>query len=186
MLDAEIVQLVAQKLGVSPEVACIHDEQVEGFAQRLFEAMSYFSPPVLPNDVAALNVNDITYGLTLKQVLLTAGELGHVVFVGRGAQLTLASYRDVLHVRVVAPLPKRIERVMHRAGLNAAVARELIHKKDREREESIKELHHCSITDAHLYDLTINTGFLDLPCSTELALRALDLKAQSLFHPSGA
>ncbi|GCE28602.1 hypothetical protein KDA_40860 [Dictyobacter alpinus] len=183
VLDSGIVQLVARKLDISPEVASTHDEQVEGFAQRLFEAMQYFSPPVLPENPLELSVNDITYGQTLGQVLTTAADIGHVVIVGRGAQVTLASYKDVLHLRVVAPTSQRINCVMRRDNLDALTAGEYVYRKDRERERSVKELHHCAISDAHLYDLIINTGALNLCCATELALRALDYKAQSLLHP---
>jgi cytidylate kinase len=104
----------------------------------------------------------------LNQIILTAAALGHVVIVGRGSQALLAAHRDVLRIMVVAPLEQRVAYVMRRENLNAQAARDRISHKDHERTRALKELHHCDGNDAHLYDLVINTGVLDLQSAVDM------------------
>jgi len=55
------------------------------------------------------------------------------VIVGRGGQVLLADRRDVLHVRVVAPLEHRVVYVALREGLDMDTARARVQAKDRAR-----------------------------------------------------
>jgi cytidylate kinase len=53
-----------------------------------------------------------------KQMIRTLAARGHVVIMGRGAQVVLKEAPRVLHVRIVAPLPTRIRRVAQEEGLS--------------------------------------------------------------------
>ncbi|GHO82798.1 cytidylate kinase-like family protein [Dictyobacter formicarum] len=184
LMDAQIIQLVAQKLGISRAIAQSHDEQVEGFAQRLFESTQYFMPPVALSEVIGPSINDLAYGHALGQVLRAAVDMGHVVIVGRAAQVVLATDRSVLHVRIVAPLAQRIVYVMRRESLDAKAAAERIKQKEHQMHQSIKEQYGRDNNDAHLYDIIINTGVLDLHAAVELVCLALARKAQKLMIPA--
>lgn len=188
LLDHQIVQRVAEKLGITEDEAEAHDERVESFAARLLESMQYAlpQPPVVPDTYEGIirPFDEKTYQQTLKQTILIATALGQVVIVGRGAQVLLASHRDVLHVRIVAPLEERVTYVMQRENLNEAAARARIDHKDQERRHAFKELHHCNSDDAHFYDLVINTGVLELQSAVDLILFALERKAQRLSLPT--
>ena len=59
------------------------------------------------------------YRDALRKVVDAAVAKGQVVIVGRASQTLLAQRRDVLHIRVIAPLDKRIAYVQRREGLNA-------------------------------------------------------------------
>ena len=63
-----------------------------------------------------------------------------VVIVGRSAQVLLAGRRDVLHLRVVAPLESRIAYVARREGLDPDAAKARIHQKDHDREHYLLEV----------------------------------------------
>lgn len=188
LLDHQIVQRVAEKLGITEEEAEAHDERVESFAIRLLESMQYAlpQPPVVQDTYEGIvrPFDEKTYQQTLDQTIQFAAALGQVVIVGRGSQVLLAGHRDVLHVRVVAPLEQRVAYVMQRENLNAAAAQARISHKDQERRHALKELHHCNSDDAHLYDLVINTGVLDLQSAVDLILFALERKAQRLSLPT--
>jgi cytidylate kinase len=188
LLDHQIVQRMAEKLGITEDEAEAHDEHVESFATRLLESMQYAlpQPPVLQDTYESIvrPFDEKTYQQTLNQTILTAAALGQVVIVGRGAQALLAKHRDVLHVRIVAPLDRRIAYVMQRENLNVAAAQARISHKDQERRHALKELHRCHSDDAHLYDLVINTGVLDLQSAVDLILLALERKAQRLSLPT--
>ena len=106
------------------------------------------------------------------------------MIVGRGAQVLLADRREVLHLRIVAPLSVRITYVMHREGLDHPAAQERIQRKDRDRARFLRTEHQQNPEDAHLYDLVVNTGVLDLDSTVDLAVDALERKARRQAIPS--
>jgi cytidylate kinase len=189
LLDHQVVKQVASQLGISEREAAVHDEHVEGFTQRLLESMRYsrgvLSSGVFPTEEneSAMVVDDRTYNAALRQVLLTAYELGKVVIVGRGAQAILKPYRDVLRIFVVAPLDKRIAYVMEREGLSETAARNRIRRKDHDRGQAFREFYRDDPRDVHLYDLVINTDVLDLQAAVDLSILALERKESKLALP---
>ena len=82
---------------------------------------------------------------------------GHVILVGRGATLVTAQLPNVFHVRLIASLPKRIERVQKLHGLDPGLAARLIRKEDRGRRRYVKAHFHARLDADLLYDLVINT-----------------------------
>jgi cytidylate kinase len=188
LLDHQIVQRVAQKLGISEDEARAYDEHVESFTTRLLESMQYVVPqaPLLQDTYEDIvkPVDEKAYQQALGQIIQVAAALGQVVIVGRGSQALLASHRDVLRVLVVAPLDLRISYVMRRENLNKAAAQDRIARKDHERIRALKEQYHCDGFDPRLYDLVINTGVLDLDSCVDLILLALERKAQRLSLPT--
>jgi cytidylate kinase len=113
-----------------------------------------------------------------------AAETGHVVIVGRGSQVVLANRRDVLHVRIVAPLELRIPYVMKREGLDYNTARSRIQVKDQDRHRFLQEEYHHRPDETALYDIVLNTGAFDLDTAVEFILLALQRKAERLSLPA--
>ena len=187
LLDHQVVERVAQRLGVNTNEADVYDEHVEDFVTRLFETMRYLAPSIPDSSIITpeeLALDSKSYHEALKQVLLASVKLGPGVIVGRGAQIVLASHRDVLHVKVIAPLQERIRYVMQREKLNAAAAQSLIEHKDHERKQELKNFYHANPDDDHPYDLVVNTGVIDLQSAVDLILLALERKAQRLSVPA--
>ena len=116
-------------------------------------------------------------------VVQAAVSNGHVVIVGRGAQAILADRHDVLHVRVVAALEERISYVMIREGLNHDEAQNRIKQKDRQRGRYLNYHYHTDSSDAHLYDLVVNSSVIALDDITTLICDALASKALRLDTP---
>ncbi len=56
---------------------------------------------------------------------------GNVVLVGRAGQVILKDHRDVMHVRIVAPIALRIERIAARQRVSPAAARAQVETSDR-------------------------------------------------------
>jgi cytidylate kinase len=120
------------------------------------------------------------YQEALKHVVEGAVASGHVVIVGRGGQVLLGQQRDVLHVRIVAPLEQRIPYVMRRESINRDDARTRIQVKDQDRMRYLQAVHHRRTDDAVLYDLILNTAVLSLDQTVELISVALQEKATRL------
>lgn len=101
------------------------------------------------------------YAALLQRHLLEAAVADHVVIVGRGGAFLLAGIPTALHVRIVAPLAARIERIMRREHADHDSVRALIERIDRERAGFIRAIYHRPWDDPAGYDLTCDTGLLE-------------------------
>jgi cytidylate kinase len=183
LIDHEVVAQVARRLGVSEAEAEVYDEHVDSLAERALSSLNVLASPVPAFPIAFATDSD-EYDTARRAVVAAAVQAGQVVIVGRGAQALLADRRDALHVRIVAPLAARVAYVMQREGLNHGAAQARIQAKDRDRARFLATEHQHRPDDAHLYDLIVNTGVLDLDSVVDLLVRALERKAQRLATPA--
>ncbi len=184
LIDHEVVVRVAQKLHVSEEEAEDHDERVEGLASRILKSLRLIHPTMPVTIEMPLSMDSRAFHEARSQIIEGAVAAGHVVIVGRGAQAHLAQRRDVLHVRIVAPLEARIAYVVSREGLDRATAQARILRKDHERARYLETFYHRSSSDPHLYDLVLNTGILDLESAVDVIDLVLERKAKRLAVPT--
>jgi cytidylate kinase len=186
VIDHEVVVQVAQHLGCSVPEAAKYDERAEGLVSRIFNTVQVLHPHMPLTVPLQLMIDSRTYNEARRRVIYWAAmEVGHVVIVGRGAQVLLARRRSVLHVRVVAPLEQRVAYVMQREGLSQAEARARIQLKDRNRIHYLQVVHGQNAEDAHLYDLVVNTSVLHLDSVVDLICLALERKARRLSVKTG-
>ena len=111
---------------------------------------------------------------TTQSLIRAAHEQDKVVMVGRGGQVVLQDMPDVLHVRVLAPIELRIQRVEQSAGVTAAAARDLVRRRDQAAADYVKHFYDVDSADPFLYDVVINTRKITPPVATELIIKALD------------
>ncbi len=191
LIDHAIIVQAARELEVYETEVEKHDEEfVESTLSRILKRIwpassGGFSPSGAPALFAspARMEEARAYQETLRHIITAAAATGHVVLVGRGGQVLLADKRDVLHVRVVAPLELRVAYVVHREGLDLDAARERVQAKDRARTRYMQTHYRCQHEDPHLYDLVINTAVLDLDRAVDLICLALEDKASRLSVP---
>jgi CMP/dCMP kinase len=169
LVDHQIVAEAARKLGVHEAVVAAHDEKAGGIISRVFQ----WPYPIPPEEAQA-------YYETLRRVVLEAANTGHAVIVGRGGQVLLADRRDVLHVRVVAPLEQRVAYVVRREGLDTDTARTRAQQKESDRIRYYQTQFQCQPDDPHLYDLVFNTAILTLDSIVDQICQALEQKASRL------
>jgi hypothetical protein len=101
------------------------------------------------------------YAALLQRFILEAAAGERVVIVGRGGAFVLAGVPTALHVRIVAPLAERIERIMRREHIDHDSVRRLIERVDRERGGFIKAIYHRPWDDPAAFDATYDTSLLD-------------------------
>lgn len=104
----------------------------------------------------------------VKGALLEFAHQGNCVMVGRGGQVVLGNIPGILHIRVVTPMEKRIERVMKRFECDERHAAKIIDQNDHERSGFHKFFFDCNWEDSGLYDLVINTGTLSLETAANI------------------
>ncbi len=183
LIDHEVVVRVAQQLHVSEADAEAYDETVESRATRILNSLRLLQPMMPVLDVPQTITSRAFYEARC-QVIEGVVATGPVVIVGRGAQAHLADRRDVFHVRIVAPLEARIAYVMRRERRDEAAARARILQKDEERRRYLQTFYQRQPSDAHLYDIILNTGVLDLDSAVDLIYLALERKARRLAVPA--
>jgi len=99
---------------------------------------------------------------TAETMLALAGA-GNVILIGRGAHMVTARLPHVLHVRLVAPLDKRIEHAhqfYHENNQTEAQARKFCLREDAARRRYLKKYFGADIEDPLLYHMIINTGLV--------------------------
>lgn len=183
LIDHEAVLRIAKELDVSEEEAEAHDERKAGFFEQLLTTMQGIDPALYMNLPPEAFKNARDYRVALEHVISKAVEGGHVVIVGRGSQVLLRDRRDVLHIRVVASIERRIPYIMQREELDKDAAKKRIHSKDTDRVRYLESTYNCNPTDAHLYDLILNTDVLDLDSVVDLIILALQRKVQKRDVP---
>lgn len=186
LVDHEMVIRLAQRLNISEYEAAAYDEHSAGLLERMLMSMRAIDPSMLVN-VAGNSMNsEEVYHQALHQVVVAAAQQRHVIIIGRGSQIVLRNYRDVLNVRIVAPLEQCITYVMQREGLNYDDAKSRIQMKDRDRKRYLHAQYHIDNDDPHLYDMILNTGVVDLDSVVDLICLALERKSSRLSLPIDA
>jgi cytidylate kinase len=192
LLDHAVIEQTARELEVHETEVEKHDEEyVESTLSRIQNRIQKFiptgsttagEPSVFASPPPATETR--AYQDTMSQIITAAANTGHVVIVGRAGQVLLADKRDVLHIRVVAPLELRVAYVARREGLDLDAARKRVQEKDRARTRYMKTHYHCEHEDPHLYDLVINITVLDLDSAVDLICLAVERKASRLSVPA--
>jgi cytidylate kinase len=92
------------------------------------------------------------------ETLLQLAGLGGAILIGRAGNIVTARLPNVLHVRLVAPLEDRIERICRDDHKTPSEARRFCLEEEQARARYVKTYFHADINDALLYHLVINTS----------------------------
>lgn len=171
LLDQQIVDLVAARLGAPASYVAARDEHVESFVDRLFRVIT----SAYPEAYAAEGLPDWSEE---RLVELTASIIReHVgvhplVVIGRGAPMLLRDRRDAVRAFVTAPFDLRVKRVQARTGCSADEAVRDVKKSDQHRLAYMQQYYHADWRDLRVYDLIVNTEHLSLDAAAELIVAA--------------
>lgn len=107
---------------------------------------------------------------TMIEVLAAAD---NVIIVGRAGQAILQQDTDALHLRVIAPLEARIQRIVKAHDIPPQAARAQIEDSDSYRASYLQRFYNIRWDDPSLYHLVINTGHISLETSAEVVCTAV-------------
>jgi cytidylate kinase len=125
-----------------------------------------------PAFVAAGTVSEERYLRLLQAALLELSRAGRVLITGRGAEALLRDQPTSIHARVVAPLERRVSRVMELLRADRTVALEAIEHADSVHSGYLKYAMNVNWTDPSLYDLTINAARFPADHAVEMIVAA--------------
>ena len=94
----------------------------------------------------------------LNQVIQAVAHHGHVVILGRSGFEVLGGFADVIHVRLQAPFPVRVGRVMEQQGLSFEQAETAVKESDKTRVAFVEEFYKIPWDSIHAFDMVLNTG----------------------------
>ena len=113
------------------------------------------------------------YFEVLGQLMTELAVRGDVLLVGRGGSCFLRDHPRAFHVRLVAPMPIRLRRVMEYRWLAEAPARKLIAESDDRRRRFYQDYFEVDWSDPLEYDMTVNSGRLG-PTAVDLVALAAE------------
>jgi cytidylate kinase len=148
--DRELLEQEAVRLGVPEAELEKIDERGAGIFQRFRPGSIYQR-----------------YFEALGQLMHELAERGDAILVGRGGSRILRDDPRAFHVRLVAPLPVRVRRVMEYRWVQEGVAKKLIADSDSRRSNFCESYLGVDWSSPLEYDLTVNSGRLG-PAAVDL------------------
>jgi cytidylate kinase len=106
-------------------------------------------------------------------LILATAHHGNVVMLGRGCFAALQGLSDVLNVRLKAPLPLRIKRVMRARKMTHDEAAVFVAEKDGLVADFARDSHGLSPDDPTFFDLVIDTGKVPRDSAVRILVEAV-------------
>ena len=91
-----------------------------------------------------------------------------------GAQIVLRDVHQVYRLRVVAPTHLRVLHLRQVHGMSTDEALEFVRKHDRRRRNVVRQVFDHDLRDWGLYDMVLNTAYLDVEAGTEIVKGAIE------------
>jgi cytidylate kinase len=171
LLDNEVVDAVASRLGLSVEEVKAREERMPSLVERLATALALGAQDW--NPVASTRRPTEEQMLEVTQhIVEEAVSRGPVVIVGRGAQSMLSARTDAMHVFCYASRKAMIARCAERDKLSPADAARMVEDTNRRRREWVERNWERDWTAHENYHLSVNTGRLGIDESAQLIAHA--------------
>jgi cytidylate kinase len=179
----EIIFHIAQKAGVATESVEKYDQEHYNKWNLIIDSLrisSHFSPDYgfsfnLGSVEPEIFFTEDKYLKTTQEILAKLASQPGVILLGRGSQIIFRDRKDALHVRLVAPLPLRVQRTAQLLNVSEKEAARNVAELDKSRASYLRDFYSEDGTDAKLYHLTINTGQFDYAQTCELIKHATKL-----------
>src|ERR1700680_2294916 len=175
LLDNEIVNLVAARIGAPASFVAKRDENVESFVDRVLRGIT----AAYPESQSAQGLPDWSEERLVQlteTIIKERAASESLVVVGRGAPMLLKDHPDVLRVFITAPNDVRVARLSERLGISKDDALKELKKSDQHRAAYLKEHYGAADwRDPHHYDLVIDTARLSVAGSAQLVVEATRL-----------
>ena len=152
--DRVILEQMAHRAGLPVSYLELYDETVPGPIEALVAEWQ-------------TSVNQVAYMRRLVHALLLLEREDNVIIVGRGGAFVLTN-PGTLHVRVVAPMPCRVARLMQRQAVSQSQAERILLRLDEERHRFLRSVFGAEADDPTAYDLMVNTAELSYRAAAEI------------------
>ena len=146
--DSNLIDKVLADHGLPPHLAkFLREDRVS----QLEDLMADVLGALPPTATVIKHVTETMHGLVAA---------GNVILIGRGGNMVTAKLPHVFHVRLVAPLDKRIEHCIEAYQMTRDKASRFCHDEDHARQRYFRKYFNADIDDPLLYHMILNTGQL--------------------------
>jgi cytidylate kinase len=165
----KIAQQVAEKLGYD----FVDKRIMEGVFRRY--GLTKFSDlyTSAPSFWDLTDANNLLIVSMLNETMEALAHRGNVVIMGRGGFASLNEYADVLNVRIQAPFPARVQRVMARENITERQqAEERVRADDRARQKFIKMFYNKEWDVETYFNVVIDTSTVSIEMAINWIIEA--------------
>lgn len=184
VLDGEIADAVARRLGVELADIAARDEHPPGILERFGTVVLQTSPEFAPSADLLRTPEPDDIAEATRALLVEEAQSPPLIIVGHAAQALFQDRPDALHLRLVAPLAVRLRRICRRAGCTDEDATRLAHQMDGDRHGYIRRYYHRDWHDPLLYHLQLNTGAITIAEAERLVVALLEARRSGVAHPA--
>jgi CMP/dCMP kinase len=172
LLDNDVVDAVARRLGVARSEVSSRDERVPSLVERLATALTMSAPEVLPGLTdTSLPPSEERIVQVTKVVIEEAVQGRNAVLVGRGAQCVLANRLDALHVFCYAPQASLIAHAVEEHGVAHDEAARIVESMNHQREQYVRRHWNRDWRALENYHVCLNTGALGIDGAADVVVR---------------
>ena len=132
-------------------------------SRRLVESLEQKSRSWLEELLGGMTAHDVDEYAIYRRVATTVRALaqaGHAILVGRGGVFITRSMPQGIHIRLVAPIQNRVERMMGELSLDHAAAERWVREQDRRRDHFYQKYWPGASIGPESFTLTLNTGLV--------------------------
>jgi len=185
VIDSCIIEDVARKAGVAPDLVKRCDERVDPWFYRFGKAFWLGSLERLPEDPEVFDSARMVE--FVRKYVQEQAANGSCVVIGRGAACMLAKSPGAFHVFVYASMARKIRWFEEQFPEHAKEAEKELLATDRRRADYIRQYHQREWDDRRLYQLMINSC-MGLNAMVEAAIEAAGLRsvADAVEHATPA
>jgi len=182
VVDNAFIDQIAERSGYAPDYVESLEERMPTFMERFAQSSALSFPEYLISTPNMIDEPDaIRLARITRDLVAELGRQDRIVLVGRAAAAVLASERDAVHVKLVAPVAYRVRQAVDRLGLSEDEAPRVLEDTDLNRERYHQELYGRDWNDAVNYHIVLNTEALGTDGAAELIVA----RAHSLGWTNG-
>lgn len=177
-VDKAVLMQVAEEAGIDVEAVL---EIERGFTKRARlvsgEMTSLYRKQRTAFEKEGV-MDDRTFADVMRDAVEDYARQGEAIIVGRGGQMILRDWPNVLHIRLYAPEAVRIQRIAAREGISEAVAARRVEESDEQKRQFIRQMYNnADWRNLKYYSLAIDTARVPLEAAAQiiaLAAQAVD------------
>jgi cytidylate kinase len=182
VIDSCIIDDVARKAGVEPNLVKRCDERIDPWFYRFNKSIWFGSLERLPGSPDVFDSEKMAE--FIRGYLLEQADKGQCVVVGRGAACTLAKAPGAFHVFVYAALSRKIRWLEEHFPEHVKDAEREILATDRRRAEYIRRYHQREWDDRRLYHLMMNSC-MGMDAMVDATIEAAALQPAAIAQQAG-
>ncbi len=170
--DKELLSRAAKESGFCEEMMEIHDERpTSSFLYNL--VMDTYSFGYNASSFGDMPISHKIFLAQFDTIKKIASE-GPCVIVGRCADYALAEYDNVLNIFIYGDEESKIKRISDKYNVDAKAAKDMLNKKDKQRQSYYNYYSSKKWGRADSYDLCINSSKLGIEGTKKLVIQAIE------------